>query len=762
MRSEASVPNLLRDFSAGLVVFFVALPLCLGVALASNAPLFSGLVAGIIGGVLVGLLSGSQTSVSGPAAALTAIVVAQIAALGSFQALQLAILMGGLLQIGFGLVRAGALAMFVPSSVIKGLLAAIGIILILKQIPHVLGYHVIPISDVAFRQPDHENTFSELLHLMNGLHPGAAMIGLLSVAIQMLWESWKPLKRSGIPAPVVIVFLGVVLVQLCQFLGEPWIVETSHLVKVPIAEDSVEFMGFFQLPDFSQWSNPGVYTSALTIAIVASLATLLNLQAVDELDPQQRTSPSNRELCAQGAGNMLSGMIGGLPITAVIIRGSVNINAGALTKWSAVVHGILLLVSVAFLPRWLNTIPLSCLAAILLLTGFKLITPTLVQRMWKQGWPQFIPFATTLIAIVIMDLLIGILIGMGIAMANILISSVRRPLRWSTETHLRGDVLHIELADQVSFLNRGELIQSLETVPRNGHVLLDARRTDYIDPDVLGLIHDFKDLTAPARGIELSLLGFREKYNLRDQTRYVVHATSELQAKLSAQQVLKVLKDGNSRFRSGKRLTRDLGRQIVDTSLGQHPLAVVLSCIDSRTPAELIFDLGVGDIFSVRIAGNVSSRKILGSIEYGCAVAGAKLVLVLGHTNCGAVTTAVDLMVTGENAKQATGCQHLNFIVEQIQQSIHLESAESIQRMNHIERASFVDSVARRNVVRTVQSLLLQSQTLRNLERTGYTIFVPAMYNIGSGEIEFLAGADPPVQEQREPLYDEPQAGNDD
>jgi carbonic anhydrase len=270
-------------------------------------------------------------------------------------------------------------------------------------------------------------------------------------------------------------------------------------------------------------------------------------------------------------------------------------------------------------------------------------------------------------------------------------------------------------------------------------VLLDARRTDYIDPDLLSVIRDFKDQTAPAREIELSLLGFRDKYNLGDQTRYVVHSTLELQEKLSSEQVLQVLKDGHARFRSGRRLTRDLGRQVADTAVGQHPLAVVVSCIDSRTPAELIFDLGVGDIFSVRIAGNVTSRKVLGSIEYGCVVAGAKLVLVIGHTRCGAVNAAINLVGTVESVKLATGCQHLSYILEVIQQSIDTEALEKIQRMTPADRAVFADSVSRRNVLRSVRAMLEQSQTLNDLERDGRVFFVGAMYNIVTGDIEFLA-----------------------
>lgn len=740
-RTGSTPSTLPRDLSAGLVVFLVALPLCLGVAMASNAPLFAGLLAGIVGGVLVGLLSGSHTSVSGPAAGLTVIVTSQIASLGSFQAFLLAVIIAGLIQIVLGFARAGFLAAFFPNSVIKGLLAAIGVILILKQIPHLVGYHADPIGDLAFRQPDHENTFSELFQLVGEVHPGAAAIGLLSIAVLVLWDRWKPLKGSVVPAPLIVVLLGAGVSLLLRQLGGPWAIEPTHLVQVPVAGSLSGFVGFIQLPDFSQWSNPAVYFAAATIAAVASLETLLNLEAVDKLDPQQRTSPPNRELLAQGVGNVVSGLVGGLPVTSVIIRSSANINAGAQTKLATVVHGVLLLVSVALLPACLNAIPLSCLAAILLVTGAKLVSPPLLRRMWGEGRTQFIPFAVTVVAIVLSDLLVGVLIGMMVAIGFILSSSIRRPLRRIVEKHLSGEVVHVELADQVSFLNRAALVQALDAVPRGGHVLLDAHRTDYIDPDLVSLIRDFKDQTAPARGVEVSLLGFRNKYQLGDQTQYVVHSTRELQAKLSPEQVLQVLKDGHERFRSGRRLTRDLGRQVSDTSGGQHPLAVVLSCIDSRTPAELVFDLGVGDVFSVRIAGNVTSRKVLGSIEYGCAVAGAKLILVMGHTRCGAVTAAIDLICSGETANEATGCQHLDQIVEDIQQSIDPLTCRDLDRVATADKELFVDAVARRNVARSVQTMLQQSQTLSRLVRDGRVVVVGAMYNIVTGDIEFLTDA---------------------
>ena len=733
-----SATTLPRDLTAGLVVFLVALPLCLGIALASNAPLFSGLLAGIIGGILVGALSQSHTSVSGPANTLMVIVAAQIGVLGSFQAFLLAVVVAGLIQIALGLTRVGFIAAFFPSAVIKGLLAAIGVILILKQIPHVLGHDTDPEGDMAFQQPDHENTFSEFGELFRDLHPGAAVIGLLSIALLVLWDRWKPLKKSVIPAPLVVVVLGIGLSLMFRQLGGRWLIEASHLVQVPVADSLSGFLGFLQWPDFSQWSNPAIYTAGVTIALVASLETLLNLEAVDRIDPQQRTSPPSRELLAQGIGNVVVGLIGGIPITSVIVRSSVNISAGGQTKMAAIIHGILMLICVMFLPVWLNLIPLSCLAAILLVTGVKLASPALVRQMWNEGRYQFIPFAVTVVSIVLTDLLVGLLIGMAISISFILHSNLRRPLRRIVEKHLGGDVIHLELANQVSFLNRAVLDKALNEIPRGGHVLLDARQTVYIDPDVLSLIHDFKDRTGPARSVKVSLLGFRERYQLDDEIQYVDYSNRDLQNRLTPEQVLRIFKDGNERFRTGHRLTRDFGRQINATSDAQFPLAVVLSCIDSRTPTEMIFDLGLGDIFSVRIAGNITSEKVLGSLEYSCAVAGAKLILVMGHTRCGAVTAAVNFACSPETASQVTGCQHLDCVVNDIQKSVDIETCQRISDLTSDEKESYIDTVARRNVLSSIQTIVKQSETLSNLIREGRIAIVGGMYNIATGEIEFL------------------------
>lgn len=728
-----------RDLVASVVVFLVALPLCLGIALASGAPLFSGLVAGIVGGIVVGLLSGSHTSVSGPAAGLTAVVAAQIASLGSFEAFLTAVVLAGILQIGLSLAQGGFIAAYFPSSVIKGLLAAIGVILILKQIPHLLGHDADPVGEMAFVQPDSENTFSELGRVLFELHPGAALVGLGALFMLIAWDRIKALKGSIVPPQLVVVLVGVAVAQLLPALGPEWVIGASHLVQVPVANGASELAGLLVQPDFSVLRESAVYIAAITIALVASLETLLNLEAVDALDPEQRRSEPNRELLAQGVGNLTCGLVGGLPITCVIIRGSVNIQAGARTRLSAVFHGILLLVCVALVPTVLNLIPLSALAAILIVTGFKLASPALFRAMAGQGRAQFLPFVVTVVAIVLTDLLIGILIGLANATAFILYSNVRRPLRRFKERHVGGELTRIELANQVSFLNRASLVRALDELPEGSHVMIDARQTDYIDPDVLSLIQDYAHQTGPVRGVLVSLKGFKSHYEqLEDRMQFVDYSTRELQSQLTAAKVWDLLEEGNERFRSGNPLTRDLTRQMEFTSEGQYPMAAVLSCIDSRTPAELLFDLGLGDIFSVRIAGNVAREKVLGSLEFATVVAGAKLILVLGHTSCGAVNAAVDLADIEGSVADATGCDNLEVLIRAIQTSIPPDVSKPAKDAAKHEKKAFADEVARRNVLATMAKIRAESPAIEKLIQSGQIGILGAVYDVKTGQVHFM------------------------
>ncbi len=742
--SMFSPAGLMRDVTAGTVVFLVALPLCLGIALASNAPPFAGILSGIVGGILVGVLSGSHTSVSGPAAGLTAIVATQIATLGSFEAFLMAVALGGLIQIGLGVAKAGFIASFFPSSVIKGLLAAIGVILIIKQFPYVLGHEAVGhanIEDMSLEGGDYHNPFAPLMGLASGTyHFGPLVIGIVSLAVLIGWDKVPWLKKSIVPSPLIVVLTGVGLVFLFEGLGGVWVVGAKQLVSVPVANNVSEFVGFLKLPDFTGLLRPAVYLSAITIAIVATLESMLNLEAVDNLDPRQRVSPPNRELVAQGLGNLTAGLIGALPMTCVVVRGSVNINARAQTKLSAIMHGCLLLGFALWLPTYLNMIPLSCLAAILLTTGIKLASPKLIQELYRQGRLVFLPFLITVVAIVMTDLLIGILIGLGVSLLFILSSNYKRPIRKIIEKHIGGELHHIELANQVSFLSRAVLEKTLRETPRGGNVLLDASNTDYIDPDILALVREFRNKTAPALGIKLSLKGFLPQYELRDDVQYVDYSTRELQRDLTPQQVLQLLLEGNERFCSGRVLTRDMRRHVVAMAHGQYPMAVILSCMDARTPTEMIFDMGLGDLLNVCIAGNAMlGPRSLASVEYGCAAAGAKLVVVMGHTRSFVMETAIATACSVEDARNFG--QHFHHIAEEIKGSMDEQVCNSFVKAVGEERHVIVDDVARRHVRRTVQQLAILSQTLRALVEENRIAIIGAMYDTHSGKIEIVANA---------------------
>tara|TARA_B100000029_G_scaffold515397_1_gene622202 strand:+ start:1271 stop:2641 length:1371 start_codon:yes stop_codon:yes gene_type:complete len=435
-------------------------------------------------------------------------VASQIEALGSFEAFLTAVLLAGIFQLILGAIRAGTLADYFPLSVIKGLLAAIGVILILKQIPHLFGHDTDPEGEMSFAQPDDENTFSELLAMLSDLHMTAAIIGLGSLVFLILWDRIPKLKSSAIPAPMVVVIAGAAITLILEKLGSRFVIQPSHLVQVPIAASLSEVPSFLTHPDFSALSSSTVYVSAIIVAVVASLETLINVEAVDKIDPEQRVSPKNRELFAQGAGNIVSGLIGGLPVTSVIIRSSVNINSGNKTKMSTISHGVLLVGCVLLIPGLLNAIPLSALAAVLLIIGFRLASPSLFKQMWAGGLNQFLPFVITVVAIVLTDLLTGVLVGLGVSVAFILRGSLQTPLSLETESRPDGELHRLRLSNQVNFLNRAKISEILESVPEGAHLLLDATSTHHIDPDIEALLIGFVSTTAPEMNITVSMTGF--------------------------------------------------------------------------------------------------------------------------------------------------------------------------------------------------------------------------------------------------------------
>jgi len=502
-RPVFSIKNLGADIPASIVVFLIALPLCLGIALASNAPLFSGLIAGIVGGIVIGLLSGSQLSVSGPAAGLTAIVAAAILKLPSFETFLLAVVICGVFQVVFGFLKAGIVGDYVPNSVIKGMLAAIGLILILKQIPHLVGYDANYEGDESFNQPNKENTFSGLSKAFRSIAPAAVLIGIVSLVFQILWEKFT-VKEKGfirlIPAPLVVVLMGVGINQVFLGMGSQYSIDPQHMVNIPKADSAREFFSFFTFPDLNGVLSREVWIAGITLALVASLETLLSIEAIDDLDPYQRVTNKERELKAQGVGNIISGMIGGLPITSVIVRSSANVNAGAQSKMSAIFHGMLLLLCVALIPTVLNLIPKSALAAVLVFTGYKLAKPALFRMYYKKGWNQFLPFVITICAILLTDLLIGVLIGMVVGIFFHIRSNFKSAV---FIVHDHNKYL-FRLRKDVSFLNKPIIKNKLEEVRENSFVVIDASRADFIDLDVVEVIEDFM-IHAPLKDIRVDL-----------------------------------------------------------------------------------------------------------------------------------------------------------------------------------------------------------------------------------------------------------------
>ncbi len=478
------------DLPASIVVLLVALPLCLGIALASGAPLFSGIIAGIIGGVVVGFFSASQLSVSGPAAGLTAIVSVAILKLHVYEAFLLSVVIAGILQVILGFLKAGIIGDYVPNSVIKGMLAAIGLILILKQLPHLVGYDADYVGDENFAQMDNANTFTEIAKAFGAFAPVAILIGTLSIGILILWElpfMKKQVIFKYIPGPLVVVILGAIINQYFIISAPSLALEGKELVRLPVAQHFGHFLSFFTFPDIHFLSNIEVWKTGVTLAVVASLETLLGIEAVDKIDPLKRVTPTNTELKAQGIGNIVSGLIGGLPITSVIVRSSANVGAGAKSKTSAIMHGLLMLMCVLLIPLLLNKIPLSGLAAILVFTGYKLAKVSLFKEFFDKGWDQFMPFAVTIVAILMTDLLIGIVVGLAVA----LFFMVRSNFRSSIFVVNDENNYLVRLRKDVSFLNKPIIKKKLESVPANAYVLIDATRADFIDKDIIEEVNNF-------------------------------------------------------------------------------------------------------------------------------------------------------------------------------------------------------------------------------------------------------------------------------
>lgn len=690
------------DFIAAIVVFLVAIPLCLGIALASGAPLFSGILSGIIGGIVVGALSGSHVSVSGPAAGMAAVVLAAITQLGDFNAFLLALTLAGVLQILLGSLKAGFIADYVPSNVIQGLLCAIGILLIVKQLPLAftssdnlgeLKHNLLDTTEGLSLSPLYELSFH--------INSGAMIITLLSLGVLIYFNQTKIKWLKQVPGAIVVVVLGIILNEI--FLGSNSYLaqHTAQLVNIPRHENFSDFLEQINHPAWSAWTNPKVYLYAFILAIVASLETLLNIQAGEKLDTKRRYCSKDRELLAQGVGNLAAGLIGGIPITSVIVRTSVNIQTGAKTKASTILHGVFILFAVMLIPQTLNKIPLSSLAAILIYTGYKLTKPSIYTNIYKQGLDRFIPFIVTIVSIVALNLLAGILIGLLISLFYILKSNSQVRLDIIKEIYPNGVTNRLVLPQQTTFLNKASLIAELDSIPEDSQLIIDARYSDYIDKEIVEFIKEFKDEQAPHRQISLNLIGFKEQYNIHNYIDFINVTTYDVQSILDAPKVLRILIEGNYRFLHDTRIHRSSKIDIKHTAVTQHPIAVVLGCIDSRVPVETIFDMSFGDLFCVRVAGNVVNDDVLASVEYACNVVGAKLIVILGHTRCGAIQAACDGVEKG----------HITQLLAKIKPSIKAETRTTTNRTstNH----EFVHQVTELNVANTLQDMYKRSDILR-------------------------------------------------
>lgn len=540
------------DLQAGLVVFLVALPLCLGIALASGAPLFSGIISGVIGGIIIGFFSNSALSVSGPAAGLTAIILAAIASLGSFETFLLAGVLAGILQIILGYIKAGVVSNYLPSNVIEGMLAAIGIIIILTQLPHAIGYDVVNEGDYFhINKEGNYDMFPTVIKAINFMHPGAVIIVIASLAVLIAFEKIPVLaKIKAIPSALVAVLSGVIINESFRMTGSTFLVGPDHLVSLPIPNSMSAFLSQFSLPDFSQITNKEVWVVALTIAAVASIETLLSIEASDKLDPLKRYTNTNQELKAQGIGNIISCMIGGIPLTSVIVRSSANVNSGGRTKIATISHGIFLMLAVLLIPMLLNRIPLASLAAVLIVIGYKLASPRVFVHMWKSSKKfQFIPFVVTVIAVVFSDILIGVGIGLTVSIYYILRGNLKLAYFFKQEDYSADKTIYMELAQEVSFLNKAAIKQTFAHLPENSKLVLDANHSIYIDHDVLILIKEFVEVGSKEKNIDVKLMGFRKEYKIENTDVHVTTVLSDNDKPVSRKEIHSGVKVPSNRLK---------------------------------------------------------------------------------------------------------------------------------------------------------------------------------------------------------------------
>ncbi|GHA27685.1 sulfate transporter [Salinimicrobium marinum] len=712
-----------KDIPASIVVFLVALPLCLGIALASGAPLLSGLISGIIGGIVIGSISGSAVSVSGPAASLTAVVLAAIGSLGNFEVFLMAVVLGGIFQFLLGIFKAGFIADYMPSNIIKGLLAAIGIILIIAQVPYALG--IAPGVENYYDPslPGGEQFTSFFTAFLNSVTAGSVVISVISLAILIFWDK-TPLKNFQLlPPALIVVLLGVFLNLFFEHVVPFLHLNTAQLVNIPAID---HFSTLFTYPDFSSITNPQVWGVAITITLIASIASLLALEAADELDPHKRKSPPNRELVAQGIGNTLAGLIGGIPITTVIVRSSVNIKTGAETKLSAILHGFLLLASVLFLSSILNLIPLSSLAAILLVIGYNLASWDVIKTMYKKGWNQFIPFIVTIVAIIATDLLIGIFIGTLISIFFILKSNYHNAFFIENTRIFKGETIRLELANEVSFFNKASIKNTLWNVPEGSNVIIDATFSSFIDQDVLDIFDDFKETYAKEHNINLSIIGVKENYEVGKELNFVKEDIQQSKKQSTPAEILDYFKEGNERYTAGKLISRRLRNKELMDFINAPPLAAVVNCIDMREPLNVLMNTGIGDIIPIRTAGNLAGKDVLTSLEIACKEQGARFILFMGNSDNKIYIEALKNFGKG----QAT---YISPLIADAVKALKISTEEVARRdLNEI-----ADEITKWNLGRSMELVITESEYFRKKIEEGSKGMASAFFNRSTGKIEF-------------------------
>ncbi|GEO19811.1 bifunctional SulP family inorganic anion transporter/carbonic anhydrase [Cyclobacterium qasimii] len=713
-----------KDIPSGIVVFLVALPLCLGIALASGAPLISGLISGMIGGIVVGLMSRSHTSVSGPAASLSAVVLVAIQLLGSFQVFLLALLIGGLIQIILGLLKAGRIADYIPTNIIKGLLAAIGLILVFSQLPYALGVELDKSRLLNYSQDVFTGLQERILLVITSMEPGAILLSLISLGIMIFWDK-TPLKHLKLfPPSLFVVILGVVLNQLFKIFIPSLFLDGVHLVNIP---EISHFGSLFTFPDFTAINDRKVWTYAFTIAIIGSIATLLNLEATDNLDPHKRRSPPNQELVAQGIGNTLSGLLGGIPITSVIVRSSVNIEAGAESKLSTLIHGLLLMVSVLFLSNIINLIPLASLAAILLLVGYKLTSFHIIRQMYKKGWVQFLPFAVTVIAILITDVLLGVMIGSAVSVFFLLRSNFHNPYYIeATNPTNKNKTVRLELSNEVSFLNKPAIKSTLWNLPKGTKVIIDASFSSYIEPDILEIFEDYKHTFAKENNIEFNIIGLGDNYSPKKIIKIDRKNSQDRNDLKSPQKILDFLTEGNKRYIDGDLVSRRFQNKKLKDFIKDAPLAVVVNCIDMREPLNMLMNTGIGDLIPLKVAANILDTHLIETIEISCRKQHAKLILIMGNTPNKLIAASLKNIVASPNAPEST------LLAPSLKAKIFEPKDISLDNLEE-----WSDRLVRWNLEYSKALILASNPYLNSEIKKGNIGLCSALFNRQTGRIEF-------------------------